>query len=256
MSPQHTISGLQTMLLLSVAFIFDLLPILVLIVAAVFLLLGLGDISSCIQASSASYFSLTKYTSGAACAYSLATGAAGAVALLFIGPAVYAFLQVLMSFLGLLVFWGWFAFLGVNIWSFKKGRMLTSALAGVIELIPFLGILPGTTLLVLRHIMITRTEDKLRAVAKHAEMLNIGRRRIAAQQEQMAAGAIFAGGTAAARSFPQGPRNSSTERRYTSSTPPRRTYTTQPLDVTRTSRPATPARRTATQPQTPYAQAA
>jgi hypothetical protein len=107
------------------------------------------------------------------------TGGAGIAAVaggIIAGPIIYTIGSFVATICGYLFFTFWFLFKGVNIWSFSSTkRVIWNGITGFIETVPILNMLPGTTLMVWKHISITNAEDMLKhneAMKKVAGVLN------------------------------------------------------------------------------------
>jgi hypothetical protein len=83
------------------------------------------------------------------------------VALLFDLVGIIPLVNILSQFTALLIFGLWFFFLGVGF--INPQRFAAALISTVIELIPFVSILPGLTVAVIICIVTVRTEDKLRS---------------------------------------------------------------------------------------------
>jgi len=88
-----------------------------------------------------------------------AFGIGGAV---LMGPAIYVAVSFISSILAYCLFTIWFASRKINIWSFSKpGKLLTTLMTLVMENITLIDLLPGTTILVWRHVKVSRIEDRV-----------------------------------------------------------------------------------------------
>jgi len=168
---------------------FDLLPIILLIIAGYFVVssLGMGNYSEDVgnlanadQAIEAGGFwnTFAGYAIKGT-AYTRIGGRAtkdvvkivffgGASAFLF-GPFIYMIGSLVASTLAYFVFIIWFYIKGVNILTFSSAqRVLVNIGSIIVEHIPGLDLLPGITFMVWRHVVISRAEDAL----KDSELLN------------------------------------------------------------------------------------
>ncbi len=85
------------------------------------------------------------------------------VGAIFIGPLIYETISFISTILAYLLFTFWFLFNGVNIWSFSKPKkVFLNLITIIVEEIPILDLLPGTTFMVWRHIKMSQTEDKIK----------------------------------------------------------------------------------------------
>ena len=98
------------------------------------------------------------------------TGGAGLVGL-FVGPIIYTAGSFISTFMAYLLFFFWFGFKRVNMWSFKnEKRILTNIGTSIIEGIPVLNLLPGITLMVWIHIKLSQNEDIENAKEENVKM--------------------------------------------------------------------------------------
>ncbi len=98
-------------------------------------------------------------------------GTSAVLTVLFLGPVIYTAGSFISTFMAYLLFFFWFGFKRVNMWSFKnEKRILTNVGTSVIEGIPGLNILPGITLMVWIHIKLSRNEDMEDAKEKNEKM--------------------------------------------------------------------------------------
>ena len=85
----------------------------------------------------------------------------GGTASVFVGPIIYTAASFLSTITAYLCFTFWFLSKRVYMWSFSKPeRVFVNMVTLVIENVPLLDILPGTTLMVWRHVKISQMEDK------------------------------------------------------------------------------------------------
>lgn len=101
----------------------------------------------------------------------LGAGMAGVM----VGPLLYAMVSLAVSILTVLIFSFWFLMHRVNMWAFKTNRIAVNLISIIVELIPGLDLLPGTTFMVWRHIKISEAEDKKKAEAGAAQMVRTRR---------------------------------------------------------------------------------
>lgn len=84
--------------------------------------------------------------------------------LFFLGPIIYTATSIISTFMAYLLFFFWFGFKRVNMWSFNnEKRILINFGTFIVENIPGLDLLPGTTFMVWVHIRLSRNEDEEKA---------------------------------------------------------------------------------------------
>lgn len=151
------------------AVVFDLIPIFVLVitVSGAFLLLSqavdvadlANDVSKC------SWWKATTWWGIMNCDEVVKVAAFGGTSItlgIVIGPLLYTAASFVSTFFAYLLFTVWFFFKGVNIWSFSEmKKIFTTITTLVIENIPLVDLLPGTTIMVWRQVKMTQTEDKI-----------------------------------------------------------------------------------------------
>jgi hypothetical protein len=91
-------------------------------------------------------------------------GASGAsVIAFFIGPLIYEIVSFSSTIVAYLLFTLWFLFKKVNIWSFTKPKkVFLNLITMIVEEIPILDLLPGTTIMVWRHVKMSQVEDTIK----------------------------------------------------------------------------------------------
>ncbi len=157
-----------------VGVLFDLTPILLVVLAVVVIVMLGGDIiggaQHLQQAQDTSGFWKSTWNpfSGFYRAYHNIVGDAkivggvvgGGLVGIFLGPVIYTLGSWVSTFFAYIFFTIWFLFRGVFIWSFTSpSRLAITTTTLVIENIPVVDLLPGTTFMVWRHIKKSRTED-------------------------------------------------------------------------------------------------
>lgn len=86
-------------------------------------------------------------------------GAAGLV----LGPIIYTIGSFIATALAYIVFIIWFYMKGVNVLTFSSGeRVLVNLMSVVIEYIPIVNLFPSITIGVWRHIKVSQVEDKIK----------------------------------------------------------------------------------------------
>ncbi len=100
----------------------------------------------------------------------IATISGGLVAF-FVGPIIYTAVSFISTFVAYTLFFFWFGFKGVNMWSFRnEKRILTNIGTFIIENIPVVDLLPGTTFMVWMHIKLSRNEDVVKTKEKNEKI--------------------------------------------------------------------------------------
>lgn len=148
-----------------IAIFFDLLPIIFIFISIALIAYALSDgIGEDIVDLAQSGNFITEWKNKAEIAAQAAAGATASLAvLIFLGPALYTIGSFISVFFGYIFFTVWFFMKGVNIWSFDSTeRVGVNLLAGIIELIPMINILPGITVMVWRHVKISQKEDRVK----------------------------------------------------------------------------------------------
>lgn len=193
---QERISKGKGRLMIGIGLLFDLLPVLILLVVFVtgiyFIVTtsGLTELADDIAAVSDSelrnsdagnWEKVIRPISGwwgigkAAATVGLGTILGTVVGVFFILPMLYTITSFMSVFVGYLFFTFWFMFNGVYIWSFSKPKkILVTLTTAFLETIPLVNLLPGITVMVWRHVKYTQMEDALEnkeTVAKTARMI-------------------------------------------------------------------------------------
>ncbi len=146
--------------MVTVGVLFDLFPFLLILIAIiiVFSIAG-GDLETVADAAKGETIAKVKVARS--------IGSAG-VAGFFIAPIIYVAGSYIGLFLGYIFFTFWFMFKGVYMWSFSNSkRVIVNIISIAVESIPLLNLLPGITLMVLRHVKISQAEDKLKETEQH-----------------------------------------------------------------------------------------
>lgn len=178
--------------MLTVAVLFDLLPLLA--------VLGAGGLMfSMVDSSGQDACAVSKALEGSAfaagvklgadvlCKGNTAVGVAAAGGVMFVvGPFLYVGISVFISIVTVLVYSFWFALHHVNMWAFRSKRLTTNLVAAIVENVPLLNLLPGTTFMVWRHIKISDMEDAARTQAAASQPAAVGRRALTRQRQQSA----------------------------------------------------------------------
>lgn len=184
---QQRISKSTGRMMIGVAILFDLLPLMLLIVVVVFMMYSATgnmaeDLSNIAKANQAAQNGTahgfwgwlavkTIYGIGGA-RVAVKAGAAlfaGGLGAIILGPIVYTIGSFFASTFAYIIFTVWFFVKGVNIWSFSSTeRVLVNMSAIIVENIPLLDLLPGITFMAWRHVKISRAEDTI----KDSELLN------------------------------------------------------------------------------------
>lgn len=166
--------------MIAVGVIFDLLPILLLVGIIFWVIVSMGGsmedvkhLSKSIEvytgANESNWFDRIFDKAGALIVGgisggSLAKGAvAGGLTAFFFGPFIYVVASFIASTLAYIFFTFWFLAKGVNIWAFGSfQRTLVNLSTIIVENVPIVDLFPGITVMVWRHITISRAEDKLK----------------------------------------------------------------------------------------------
>ncbi len=227
-TPKLRISDGHKYLLTALALFFDVLPVLVLIVAAALAFAGINDFTSCFGAATSGWFSWA----GASCAVAVAKGAVTGgltiAALFFAGPILYAVVSMMVSliaglFFTLVFFFGYH----VNIWEMRSNRLMVNLFTGLIEVIPVLNLLPGVTVMVWSHATISQKTD--RAAIKLAQQQGaagqLGRRAVQLATRGRTSGAAIAPVVRPKRTvYPQQGAQQNGQARYTRVNPEQRSF--------------------------------
>jgi len=178
----NRISKSQGRLMVAVAFLFDLIPIILLCLVFYFILDALGGFNTLTDAFDTGECKELTVDMGATgldlgrdtitvcenetafAKVKLLFALSGAISgTVFTGPLVYSVGSFMATFFGYMCFTIWFAINKVNMWSFSKtGRVFANAFSALIELVPLLNLLPGITFMAWRHVKITQAEDELK----------------------------------------------------------------------------------------------
>jgi len=161
-------------MMIAVGIFFDLLPFLSVLLMLIFVmmgvatLIGLDSIKSCASVSEKWW----RIGDGIRCGWMLGkvfvTGAATIGSLVIMGSTLYSIVSWISTAIAYTLFTVWFWVKGVRIWSFSRAsRILVNMMTIIIEMIPLLDLLPGTTVMVWRHVKVSQTEDK----AKHKALV-------------------------------------------------------------------------------------
>ena len=191
---QYRISRPTGWFMTTVAVIFDLLPLLLIVgaVAVTFVMLGgsaclTEGISSDVMAGAKwaqergwgatgqavaglsnikviRWDGLGSTFSGVRC---IASGGLAVGSGIFLGPAIYFLGSIVATVLSFIVFYLWFSARRVFIFSFRSRRVIANSLALITKSLPLINLLPGTTVAVMMHIRQTRAEDRERHKKKY-----------------------------------------------------------------------------------------
>jgi hypothetical protein len=171
---KYRISKGHGWLMMFTAAFFDLLPLLLIILAISFTMSvtsnfnekDLARIMACSEAVAGS-----SVWEKAKCGGSLVsttgvkvamTGASAIASGLMFGPILYMVGSLIATLLSFIVFFIWFLLKGVFVLSLKPGRVAANLMVFIVESLPVLNILPGHTLGVAMHVRNTRAEDRER----------------------------------------------------------------------------------------------
>jgi len=161
--------------MVGIALIFDLIPILLIVIAIVLVFYAFSSgIGEDVQDLANSNNILTRTKNKTEIATQAVVGGTATFATgIFLGPILYTIGSFLSVSIGYSLFTLWFYFKGVSIWSFSKPkRALTTALSMAVESIPILNLLPGMTFMVWRHVKLTQIEDHIAHTEKMAGVMS------------------------------------------------------------------------------------
>lgn len=184
---QERISKGQGRLMIGIGLLFDLLPILIILVlfmVGIYFIVTtsglteLADVATTISDPDAGFWEKTAAkTKGAWIGFRVGfeTILATAFGVFFFLPLLYTLTSFMSVFIGYLLFTFWFMFRGVYIWSFSNPKkILVTLTTAILETIPLVNLLPGITIMVWRHVKYTQMEDALQnkeTVVKTARMI-------------------------------------------------------------------------------------
>lgn len=154
-------------LMIGTAFLFDFFPIIVLVIAIVIIFTQIGGACAGVKGAFGGLVGIAMKSTK--CGVSLLAAAGGSVAMMYVGPAIYAGLAYASKAIAFGMFFLWFWFLGWNMWAFKAKNLTINMTAFVIESLPIIELIPAITIMVWRHITLSRAADKAQAEAAAAK---------------------------------------------------------------------------------------
>ncbi len=182
---KYRVSKKHGSLMVFIGFLFDLMPLLLILIATGFIFSQLNNTATETFCEEDAWYNkvldyrigwgdksnlLDKYTGKTVCEFS--TRASAAIAMIgggfIVGPMLYFIGSLLSIFLAFFVFLAWFGVRKVFVLSPKPGRLVANLLTLIIECLPIFNILPGITFAVWRHVRISQKEDE----TKHRQQMN------------------------------------------------------------------------------------
>lgn len=185
--------------MIGTALLFDLLPILTVIVVFAVMVIFVTDNSvventiNCRNAIAdlneirmtrpngvmfATYFVSASLNGCPSAAWNYSEITAMSTFVFIMSPLLYMFTSIISTSIAYILFTIWFFFKKVNMWSVSKmSRLFTTLVTLLIENIPLVDLLPGTTLMVWRHVKTTQAEDKMKQVTAKNSAQQSGSRR-------------------------------------------------------------------------------
>lgn len=174
--PKHRISKGTGRLMVFVGLLFDMLPLLLIIVVMAFIFSGLNNSvteAACDDNAITRFLNTPVWDWGekgdVMTVCEGATLASAGVAFIgggiIMGPALYAIGSIISVFLAFVVFLMWFGSKGVFVLSLSSGRIMINMFTFVVESVPVLNIIPTITFATWRHVHITQKKDEKRVRA-------------------------------------------------------------------------------------------